>query len=217
MRMVDLVLHPMSANFKAFFDDNIEDEDHSDNVRTKRQGLAGAGKQELSFEPTPSETISSEPESASASSDGEESRLFSSSYPIGRRRKLNYVAVDDSVDGDSRSEHFKRDSGMHFLADSTMADSIQEEDTKDNEERPSSADNATISSDSAHEENSHQPLQDALEICPPNTLRYEMEVEVQRLLQRNKRVLLSKLAECGARRNLTMVRVAMALLLLITY
>lgn len=212
----------MNAN-KAFF--GSSDNDHPDgNFKSSRHGLIDPVNGMTNSEPTSSETNSSGPEASvygeyggahsEYASDGEESRFSTStgSYQVGRRRKLNYVAVDcNSVDGDgdSRKDHFKRE--MHRLADSMIADSIREDE--DGEKRSSdTADNASISStSSAHEEAADlaQSLHDALEaleVCPPNTLRYDMDAEVQRLLQRNKRVLLTKLVECGARRNLTMVR-----------
>jgi hypothetical protein len=222
--MVDLVVpYPMSADRKAFFGngDSNNEGDHSDDncLRTKRHETPSA-------KPISSETTVNSSEHVSGvyggfygganhseyASDGEDSFLSTStgSYRIGRRRKLNYVAVDNSVDGDGdyRNDHFKRE--MHRLADSILADSILEEEDEDDGHPSSTAENASSisSSSAAQEETAHPALlvHDALEVCPPNTLRYDMDVEVQRLLHRNKRVLLSKLVECGARRNLTMVR-----------
>lgn len=130
-------------------------------------------------------------------SDGEESRFSTSSYQIGRRRKLNYVATDILVDRDNYQHE------LNLLAGSIMEEEEEEQEEDDEQHH----ENNTVVTDYVSQEAFHAALHDdSLDVSPPNTLRYEMDVEVQRLVQRNKRVLVSKLLECGSRRNLTMVR-----------
>jgi hypothetical protein len=55
-----------------------------------------------------------------------------------------------------------------------------------------------------HSEGDASPLED--DIDPPNSYHWDMEIEAARLLQRNKRVLISRLSETSPRGKLSLVR-----------